>query len=242
MSMTKQIPWLRIFAEGVVIVVSILLALAGEACWVTRIARQTAVSELESVLVELDEARQQIEVVGRQHPRLGSITVALQQDLEASSLDQVLTVPDTMLAGLLVLSVADPPTAVIDAFTSSGHLDEIRSPDLRRELLAWSSLLRDLRDDEILAREFQQSEVWPYLLSEVDIARAADLAADLVTGRLDVRLPGTVGAVQLRVTTSLKNLVALQARFFRLLTRQSINAVTRLEEMAKLIREELDGD
>jgi len=34
--LTRQIPWLRVFVEGVVIVGSILLALAADAWWVER--------------------------------------------------------------------------------------------------------------------------------------------------------------------------------------------------------------
>ncbi len=40
--MTRQIPWLRVFGEGLVIVVSILLAFGIEAWWAERLKRNGA--------------------------------------------------------------------------------------------------------------------------------------------------------------------------------------------------------
>ncbi len=59
--MTKQIPWLRVFVEGVVIVVSILLAFGLQAWWDGRQEREEQEAYLTAVSGELRTVKARME-------------------------------------------------------------------------------------------------------------------------------------------------------------------------------------
>ena len=64
--MKSQIPWTRVFAEGLVIVVSILLAFGIDAWWDTRVRRadeQQVLSQLaEGLRLDREEFQQRLEL------------------------------------------------------------------------------------------------------------------------------------------------------------------------------------
>ncbi len=234
-SATKQIPWLRIFLEGVVIVGSILLALALQAWWDGVQSRQETQGELELVLVELTEARQVLSFANVLHQRMFGATEDFRLRLSSVTPDQYVSVPDTLVAGLFLTRVADPPTAAVDALLSRG-IDEIENLELRRRLLSWPTLLQDLKDDETRARTFQDRESGPHLRAEFDVAAAQDAATPWALGSE----PAPSHVTQFQSTTRLKNLVGWQVHYFEVLTRTSRAVLEQLETLEVLIRQELN--
>ncbi len=117
--MTGKIPWPRILAEGLVVVTSILLALGIDAWWSAQTDHQEAVVQVQGLLIELGEAKAELESYDRQHKHLLAINTALGDQLDNAALGSRINVSDTMLAGLLAVGVADPPTALMEAFASS---------------------------------------------------------------------------------------------------------------------------
>jgi len=67
--LVAKVPWVRVFAEGLVIVASILLALAADAWWQTRQDREIERDALRLILVDLAvdtlETRRVLSIAGR---------------------------------------------------------------------------------------------------------------------------------------------------------------------------------
>ncbi len=139
-----QIPWLRVFVESVVIVASILMAFGLQAWWDGAQSRREMLQDLEQVLVELAEARQEISVANAWHDRMLGATESFQLRLSSTAPNQTLVVADTLVAGLLISVVADPPATAFRTLISSGGMDEIENEELIRGLLSWLPLLEDL--------------------------------------------------------------------------------------------------
>jgi hypothetical protein len=59
-SASRRIPWPRIFAEGVVIIASILLALAADAWWDERSDQRELEAALVNVSAEISTGRQEL--------------------------------------------------------------------------------------------------------------------------------------------------------------------------------------
>ena len=178
----KDLPWVRIAVEGVVIVVSILLALGLEAWWSDVETRRSALRELGSVGEELAEVRAQLDLALRWNRRAEVGTVAARDFLLSVPAGANVPLPDTVLLTSLFVQANSYPTSVVDAFIASGYPQELDSPELRRRLLAWSSRVADFRSDELRARE-QRND-----MSEALTEAGADIGPAFVGGPAGSRL------------------------------------------------------
>jgi len=241
MSGLRRIPWARVLTEGVVIVASILLALGMDAWWSERDADREAHRELAVVLVELHEARAEIELMGFWHDRLGHGMASLAEALEAGR-QALVVVDDTVLAGAVLFPVTDPPLTILEAFLGSGHLERLGDTKLRRRLAAWRAQVDDQRNDEFRARNFEDSEFAPYLRTEVEMAIAQNAATSLWLAGRDSVPPGVGEPVRLPSNRRLENLVARQVAWYRLTSSQSRAVLADLDALLELITAELEGE
>jgi hypothetical protein len=160
-----KLPISRLFAEGVVVVASILLAFAIQAWWEGRGDRERETQALTALLAELDA---NAGVLDRNRAYFEG-QVARAQALLAMSVDGTLGVPsdsvDALLAGVSGWSVPAYEQAALDAALQGGVLDVLESVALRQAIAAWR---REL--DRTLAVEGQDEhyglEVWMPLLRE----------------------------------------------------------------------------
>lgn len=207
----KDIPWLRVFVEGGVIVGSILLAFALDAWW----DRQN----------RDDELREQSAVVARE---MQSARLALQQALDAhdlnahlaeylaSTLQQVaegsnVLVSDTLVGPLLPQVTADVTTGSLNAFIAAGGLELIEDPDIRLDLLGWPTRIEDLKDDEIYLRNFAAADLISHFRTNYAVANAELLSIPLLASRFggEPQVPTSrLGTVALRNEQQLLNLLA----------------------------------
>lgn len=208
---SKDIPWLRVFAEGGVIVGSILLAFALDAWW----DRQN----------RHDELREQSAVVARE---MQSARVALQRALDAhdliahlaehlaSNLQQVaegsnVLVSDSLVGPLLPQVTADVTTGSLNAFIAAGGLELIEDPDIRLDLLGWPTRIEDLKDDEIYLRNFAAADLIAHFRTNYAVANAELLSIPLLTSRFGGAPqvpPNRLGTIALRREQKLLNLLA----------------------------------
>ena len=208
---SKDIPWLRIFVEGGVIVGSILLAFALDAGWDNRNRE--------------DELRGQLEVVARE---MQSVREALQRALDAhdmnahlaehltSALGQVaegseVVVSDTLVGPLLPQVTADVTTGSLDAFVAAGGLELIEDVDIRGHLLDWPAQVQDLLDDEIYLRNYAAADLASYLRANSAVANAELQSIPWLMGRFGSAPqvdPDLFGTVTLRREQQLMNLLA----------------------------------
>jgi len=158
-----QIPWLRVFVEGVVIVGSILLAFGIEAWWDGRQEREEEQAILTALRSELADARQgfedQLELLD-EDMRLAATT------LEALSNAQVGELPtDSVreLATTLGPSFAfQPPRAALNDLLNGGGIVLIQSDTLRRAIAAYEQILALDADDQELLVDLWLNHMAPY--------------------------------------------------------------------------------
>jgi len=251
--MAARILWARVVGEGLVIVVSVLVGLGIDSWWDGRQQTREALRELEGVSAELVEARREIERGLSQHRRFLQASTELRSQLLDADLDQVVAVPDTLLMGTLFhVWVTDPPTALLDAFVSSGHLARLENDELRQEVLAWRPLLEDLRGDELRVRGFHDGELTPYVRSVADVTRTWVTVSAVARQRPTATggsYPGglqttsttpTDGETEVPATLQFRNLLTQSVDWLGLLRAQSTGALERLDDLAETIRAELD--
>jgi len=148
----RQIPWLRVFVEGVVIVGSILLAFGIEAWWTNKQERDQEARVLGAVLVALRNNTEHLDFFTSLHEQqLARVVVLLDaaanggSGLSADSLDH-------LLAGLSGATIPVYERGALDAALAS--LDLIENRVMRRRLAQLSR-----RWDELSEFEKQEAEL-----------------------------------------------------------------------------------
>ena len=162
------IPWLRVFVEGVVIVGSILLALAADAWLAERQDRgreRDVLERLEAEFVQVDsvliEWRAYHSSVAEgcevllAHIGPGGSAILGQDSIGA------------LLWTITLASTVDPPRAALASLESSGRLGALRNQELVTALASWLALLDDLQGDEELVARRLEENLYPYLNSHV---------------------------------------------------------------------------
>lgn len=161
--MRTPIPWLRVFAEGAVIVASILLAFGIDAWWEGRRERAEERDALEALaadvgvaLAELEDDRAAVENhLGVARTILGW-TGPNADGRHADSL--ALLLPE-----LSRLPTFEPPTGTIEALIGSGDLRLIRNDTLRAALASFQTQLDGHKRSEGFGAEVLFGEYLPSL-------------------------------------------------------------------------------
>lgn len=160
-----QIPWRRIFIEGAVIVVSILLAFSIDAWWNNRIEQQREQEQLVSMRAEFQSS-----LVG-----LDEILTSVQghaQDIETliallkAAGDEPVLVPGPLLGSAITWRTSDVSTSTLDALMASGDLNLLRNTELRANLAGFPAFLLDVTEDEIIAQTFAETVMSVFLARE----------------------------------------------------------------------------
>ena len=144
--MTRQIPWLRVFVEGVVIVGSILLVFGIDAWWEGNQDSQLEDRYLERLATDLDSDTAEIRtVVARTDQRLSQLRLLAD------------AIADPHIAGdhpadfvhaieqVTWRSVPTITTYTYDELLSTGRMALLRSEDLRNGLAEYYAFLADQR-------------------------------------------------------------------------------------------------
>jgi len=165
-----QIPWLRVFVEGVVIVGSILLAFGIEAWWdgaQERVFEQEALARLE---VEFTENLSRLAPgrTGAEAVRAAAVHEMLQSTPGET---EAVSVPDSLLVGLLGTGTFDRVTPVLDGLLRSGRWELIRDPNVREAVATWERWLAQLVEREEFAREHVDTRLLPVLSTRGDVSR-----------------------------------------------------------------------
>tara|TARA_B100001123_G_C15133341_1_gene956288 strand:+ start:57 stop:785 length:729 start_codon:yes stop_codon:yes gene_type:complete len=237
--MTHSIPWLRVSLEGLVIVSSILLAFGIEAWWTRTESNRDALGELGTVLEEVHEARTQLQDVVRWREREQSAAASVQTRLEGVPIDENIALPDTLFALSFGLQlVSDAPTQAAEAFVTSGYIDVVEDVELRQALLAWTSLVVDLRDDEVRFGITGKELLEDFYDRMVLTAPMALLTPVFLAGPLAPVASGGDNVLA-KYSTRARNLLAHWVGTLQLLSRQSSALLDRADELISLIEREL---
>jgi hypothetical protein len=148
--LARSIPWPRIIAEGVAIVVSILLAFGIQAWWEgaqNRGQEREILAGLEDDFeANLNEIRRVIDEHLEYEARLVELDTMTSEALARASIDS----PLPYLRPFVATYTFDARDGTLDAVISSGSLDLIRDRGVREGLVAWKRRLDDI-DEEAAA-------------------------------------------------------------------------------------------
>ena len=163
MTKTSQsgIPWVRLIAQGVSIVASILLAFAIDAWWQSRL-EDKAVREILVSLHEEFTVHQATLEAEKAFWAVQEASVARLLRLFQSGEVPEPAVMDTLTLALTWMHTWDPASGAHDALIASGSLELIENIDLRNNLMKWQSRVDEVRDNELIARELNLNTIMPY--------------------------------------------------------------------------------
>ena len=152
--MSKQIPWLRVLVESVLIVISILLAFGIQAWWDGRRERVEEQQLLTNLHEELGGARVQVLDAVEYYREAEERGIKLAEFALSDNPD----VPPDLLAllwsTLVDISSAHFETDVLDGMLASGRLELIGNDELRELLGGWPRIVGEFTEQEVFIRNF----------------------------------------------------------------------------------------
>lgn len=171
--MSEETPgrgWGKTILEGLLIVLSILLAFGIEAGWSERGERQAEVEALRGLHDDFVQTVDRLAEAGSQHARIRTASIRL---LSMTGPNAAPGVPDITLDSLVMVLIGAPivfpVTATYDALVASGQVHLLSSGELRRMLATWGASMGDLTHLEEEARAQMDQRLLPFLWDYVPI-------------------------------------------------------------------------
>jgi hypothetical protein len=165
MTISRRVPWLRIGAESVAVIVSILLAFAIDAWWNERIETQ---QEREQLFALRADFQASLDGLNQTLTDVKSLRADIE---ELASLLKVAGNEPVQVAGYLLGSAiswrtSDVSMSTLDALMASGRLNLLSDPELRAKLAGFPAVLSDVTEDEELGRDFAESRMLDFMVRE----------------------------------------------------------------------------
>ena len=164
MEQIRQLPWLRIAAEGTAIVISILLAFSIEAWWQTRSETDQERELLQALLDDFKATKDEIQDWRQFHLAVEKSTKAL---LDATlSGDASLTQADLrkLLSDLTWFdSESHFATGALNSTVNGGDLPKIQNQTLRRAIADWPTRIANAETIQRQDYEFFTQVLTPFL-------------------------------------------------------------------------------
>jgi hypothetical protein len=161
---SQKIPWKRIAAEGVAVVVSILIAFAIDAWWQEHIEDQREHDILISLLDDFEKSKVNINDWREFHVAVQKRTLKL---LEAVTASEMLLTNDEVerLLGDLIWwdSVSHFPMGALNSLIYGGELSVIKDDVLRRLLANWPSRINNVGMAQRQDYDFFSNVFMPFL-------------------------------------------------------------------------------
>ena len=219
MSGNGRLPWLRFAAEGLLIVASILAALAVDTYWSGRQERQLERAELLGIQEQLEATRLQLERTIAADERILETTGRLLAVLEGAG-DGAVPVLDSLLRAQGSTTMFVAPMSRFDALLASGRLVLIEDPDLRAAIAEWPTLVGEVTEVAVRRRDFYETEFLTHLRDRFDLG--------LVLGGSE---PPRGEFVEIPVDNALRNLIRVRRFFDGILVSRERQLLARLEEL-----------
>jgi len=162
MTKSPKIPWPRILAEGVAIVVSILLAFGIEAWWSNREVRLNVQENLIALRDELGSNLREIEYeLSYRHAVIASIEKLSSSDGSASSLtpEEI----DKLIGDITWYGRADVSMGALESALQSDVFTEIEDRELQRHIAALPTLYGHVEQFELRDTEFTLNRLYTYI-------------------------------------------------------------------------------
>jgi hypothetical protein len=227
MPASKDIPWTRLIAEGVAIVLSILLAFSIDAWWADLLERRAQSVELNRLHEEFSEIRRQLDMESRER-----VIYAAAQLLEMSqghvTREDSLEVSDALLSDLVFYGNFDVATPILDGIILSGRLDAFESERVVTAIFAWRLAIKEVIENDNRLRELATVQLIPALIERGNMATA-----------LLRKTSDPDGTTQISVDSELEGYIALRLRMNRIFDSRLSSLGPILDEVLAAIEHEL---
>jgi hypothetical protein len=166
-------PYVRIAAEGAVVVASILLAFAIDTWWTERLERKVEREELSRLYAEFEKNRDRILSFGNYQQRSTVASLRLDERMEQAFAggSEVIALPDTELAELVQAPTYEAEIPVFDGLVRSGRIEIINDRRIIEALAEWERLVRNASEQELRARRFVDDQLLPALVVRANLRR-----------------------------------------------------------------------
>lgn len=172
MTILRNIPWPRVFAEGAIIVASILLALWVDAWWNDR---QDAIEERAILIPLRAETVKLLEDVAWMRTRAegiqASTTILANMSLQGATPDEVDEVDRLLRDFMWHVNASFTDAPVLESLFFTGDFELISNSDLRREIVETRVRLNRLRVEIERESNYYNGTVIPYLQQNVALAQ-----------------------------------------------------------------------
>lgn len=155
---TSDVPlkaWMRVVAEAAAIVLSILLAFWIDASWDRRGNRIEAFEVLVGLQREFagygERLTREVSIGEGLDPIFTMVLASGPPDFAVPPPPDTI---DRVLFWTGVSGTVDAEGGTLAALLTSGRLELIENPELRERLAAWPSVMQDIRDNELLIRQY----------------------------------------------------------------------------------------
>ena len=166
--MNQEIPWKRFSVEAIVIVLSILLALAADAAWDIFQIRRQELEVLKGLQLDYEETLGQIADNRMQSEEFVTAALEIFENVGESSSELTADQANRMLQPLFVGgSIFRPQEATLGALLSSQGLNLISNFELRGRLANWRNFVVDIErwQDRVIDLYFYEFN--PYLRNRI---------------------------------------------------------------------------
>ena len=153
---------LKLIAEGLLIIFSILLAFAIEAYWEERKERIEEKKLLINLEKDFKRNKKLLDIAISRFNGTMKNTTALMEFIRPNDPKRNLNVPDSLLFNIVLWHTYDPVVGTLNSAISSGRISLIENEELRSELAIWQDLVKDMKeseevDYEILVRIYNET-------------------------------------------------------------------------------------
>jgi hypothetical protein len=161
--------WLRVAAESAAIVASILLAFAIEAWWQERSDRKAELVLLERLQADFIDMQAALRLVEDEHREARDACIYLLSLTLGDAVPATAEVDRMVALVFLTSRTFNPGSGAVVSFISSDGAQLLRNHLLADKLLAWSSLVEELQEEEASLQKGVAERWSPYLASRVSI-------------------------------------------------------------------------
>ncbi len=228
--------------EGIVVIVSILVAFGLDAWWGNRSARIDLLDDLASVTSEVEANIEALQVEALFHSMAAASIDDLVSRIDLAGGAPWLTLPDTIASFAFVFPpVFDASTGALDALVADGSLSRLEDRRLRQLLGDLRAQFEDVRDSEMGARRVAAEEIMPLFWESPDLAASLGRSGEFRRRGLE-QTPLPSHAIRLENPPGLKNRLLLRRAWVTASSEGVAELLATLDEARALLERELaDG-
>lgn len=246
-SPAQRVPWRRLTAESLAVILSILLAFAIDAWWDGHQEDRRARDLMSGLLEEFQSTRpgleERVALARRMAQGTGGLLALAQSRLSGGGV----TVPDSLVIAALGAPTFEPVTNALDAALASGEIELIGNDGIRAALAHWRNGLADTREDELEVRRVTNEQLIPLLGRWLDLGPHLEAVVPWSGG--DPYGPGRLiagasrsqldGHADLPTSTELASILALRRFWVEFSAADLESLLEVLDRSVGLLREEL---